>query len=168
MLLSLYFSRFLPNHPRPLSSFDTHARWQPVTQSAQSRWSYGKIEDCEQSSLKIDPPNPNPTPHLGGSSPNGPTFLHIHVYLTLWFAYLGQLGQGNTIRACACAGANQIAQEYRLLPADTRQQVTFVKSLVVENICMQETESLGLLSGVRSIKRTFEFSYTGSYFFTSL
>ena len=26
-----YFSRFLPNRPRPLSSFDTHARWQPVT-----------------------------------------------------------------------------------------------------------------------------------------
>ena len=35
--------------PRPLSSFDTHARWQPVTQSARSRRSYGKIEDCEQS-----------------------------------------------------------------------------------------------------------------------
>ena len=32
-----------------LSSFDTHARWQPVTQSARSRWSYGKIEDSEQS-----------------------------------------------------------------------------------------------------------------------
>ena len=44
----LFFS-LLPNHPRPLSSLDTHARWQPVTQSAQSRWSYGKIEDCEQS-----------------------------------------------------------------------------------------------------------------------
>ena len=43
------FSRFLPIHPRPLSSFDTHARWQPVTQSASSRRSYGKIEDCEQS-----------------------------------------------------------------------------------------------------------------------
>ena len=42
-------SRFLPNRPRPLSSFDTHARWQPVTQSARSRRSYGKIEDCEQS-----------------------------------------------------------------------------------------------------------------------
>ena len=41
--------RFLPNRPRPLSSFDTHARWQPVTQSARSRRSYGKIEDCEQS-----------------------------------------------------------------------------------------------------------------------
>ena len=27
----------------------THAKWQPVTQSARSRWSYGKIEDCEQS-----------------------------------------------------------------------------------------------------------------------
>ena len=46
-------SRFLPNHPRPLSSFDTHARWQPVTQSAQSRWSYGKIEDCEQSKNSV-------------------------------------------------------------------------------------------------------------------
>ena len=44
-----YFSRFLPNRPRPLSSFDTHLRWQPVTQSARSRRSYGKIEDCEQS-----------------------------------------------------------------------------------------------------------------------
>ena len=36
---------------RPLSSFDTHARWQPVTQSARSRRSYGKIEDCEQSNV---------------------------------------------------------------------------------------------------------------------
>ena len=35
--------------PRPLSSFDTHARWQPVTQSIRSRRSYGKIEDREQS-----------------------------------------------------------------------------------------------------------------------
>ena len=49
LLQSLYFSRFLPNRPRPLSSFDTHTRWQPITQSARSRWSYGKIEDCEQS-----------------------------------------------------------------------------------------------------------------------
>ena len=49
LLQSLYFSRFLPNCPRPLSSFDTHARWQPVTQSSRSRWSYGKIEDCEHS-----------------------------------------------------------------------------------------------------------------------
>ena len=37
------------SHPHPLGSFDTHARWQPVTQSARSRRSYGKIEDCEQS-----------------------------------------------------------------------------------------------------------------------
>ena len=28
---------------------DTHARKQPATQNARSRWSYGKIEDCEQS-----------------------------------------------------------------------------------------------------------------------
>ena len=35
--------------PRPLSSFDTHAKWQPVTQSIRSRRSYGKIEDREQS-----------------------------------------------------------------------------------------------------------------------
>ena len=48
-----YFSRFLPNRPRPLSSFDTHARWQPVTQSARSRRSYGKTEDCQQSKIKI-------------------------------------------------------------------------------------------------------------------
>ena len=34
---------------RTQSSFDTHATWQPVT-SARSRRSYGKIEDCEQSS----------------------------------------------------------------------------------------------------------------------
>ena len=32
-------------------NFDTHARWQPVTQSARSRRSYGKIEDCEQSNF---------------------------------------------------------------------------------------------------------------------
>ena len=49
----MYCGRFLPNHPRPLSSFDTYARWQPVTQSARSRWSYGKIEDCEQSTKQL-------------------------------------------------------------------------------------------------------------------
>ena len=36
--------------PCPLSGFDTHARWQPVTQSARSQRSYRKIGDCEQSS----------------------------------------------------------------------------------------------------------------------
>ena len=36
---------------RPLSSFDTHPRWQPVTQGARSRRCYAKIEDCEQSKL---------------------------------------------------------------------------------------------------------------------
>ena len=53
LLQSLYFSRFLPNCPLPpiVSSFDTHARWQPATQSARSRRSCGKIEDCEQSIL---------------------------------------------------------------------------------------------------------------------
>ena len=45
----LRLARFLLNCPRPLSSFDTHLRWKPVTQSARSRRSYGKIEDCEQS-----------------------------------------------------------------------------------------------------------------------
>ena len=39
------------NHPRPLSSFETHSRWQPVTQSTRSRRSYRKIEDCEQPKL---------------------------------------------------------------------------------------------------------------------
>ena len=42
-----------PKRPRPLSSFDTHARWQPVTQSALSRLCYGKIEDCEQSKIPL-------------------------------------------------------------------------------------------------------------------
>ena len=41
--------------PHPLSSFDTHVRWQPVTQSARSRRSYGKIEDCEQSIDTVKP-----------------------------------------------------------------------------------------------------------------
>ena len=41
----LNFSRFLLNRPRPLGSFDTRAR----TQSSRS---YGKIEDCEQGSIK--------------------------------------------------------------------------------------------------------------------
>ena len=36
------------------SSADTHATWQPVTQSTRSRRSYGKMEDCEQCSLKIN------------------------------------------------------------------------------------------------------------------
>ena len=41
---------FLPNRPRPPpSSFHTHTRRQPVTQSPRSRRSYGKIEDCEES-----------------------------------------------------------------------------------------------------------------------
>ena len=43
-----------------LSSFDTHARWQPVTQSSRSRWSYGKIEDCEKSTLPQTPTLPIP------------------------------------------------------------------------------------------------------------
>ena len=53
LLQSLYFSRLLPNRPLPLSSFDTHGRWQPLTQSARSRWSYGKIGDCEQSTIRV-------------------------------------------------------------------------------------------------------------------
>ena len=35
--------------PRPLSSFDIHARWRPVTQSIRSRRYHVKIGDCEQS-----------------------------------------------------------------------------------------------------------------------
>ena len=50
--------------PRPLSSFGTHARWQLVTQSARSRRSYGKIEDCEQSMIYCD----NNTKYLGHDS----------------------------------------------------------------------------------------------------
>ena len=37
--------------PRPLSRFDSHPRWSPVTQSARYRRSYGKIGDCEQSTF---------------------------------------------------------------------------------------------------------------------
>ena len=44
-----HVSRFPTNRPRPLGSVDTHARWQPVTQSPRSRRSYGKIKDCEKS-----------------------------------------------------------------------------------------------------------------------
>ena len=42
-----------PKPPPPHSSFDTHGWWQPVTQIARSRWSYGKIEDCEQSTANV-------------------------------------------------------------------------------------------------------------------
>ena len=35
----------------PLSSLDTHPRWQPVTHSARSRQSYGKMADWEQSEV---------------------------------------------------------------------------------------------------------------------
>ena len=44
-------SQTAPSPFRPLSSFDTHAGLQPVTQSARSRRSYGKIGDCEQSKI---------------------------------------------------------------------------------------------------------------------
>ena len=55
-----FFTDFLasfqtaPCNPSPLSSFDTHASWQPVTQSAWCRRYYGKIVDCEQSNVKLD------------------------------------------------------------------------------------------------------------------
>ena len=50
---NFFFSCFsLPSKPSPPpGSFDTHARWQPVTQSARSQRSYGKIKDCEQSRI---------------------------------------------------------------------------------------------------------------------
>ena len=42
----------LPPKPSPpLGSFDTHARWQPVTQSPRSRKSDRKIKDCEESRI---------------------------------------------------------------------------------------------------------------------
>ena len=49
MTVPLFFSLPPLNAPRPLSGFDTHPRWLPVTQSDRSRPSYGKIGDCEQS-----------------------------------------------------------------------------------------------------------------------
>ena len=51
----LFFS-LAPKPPLPLSSFDTHARWQTVTQSARSRWSYEKIEAVNSSlQFTVDP-----------------------------------------------------------------------------------------------------------------
>ena len=47
LLQSLYFYRFLPNRPFPLSSFDTHARWQPVRRAISRRF-HGKIGDSQQ------------------------------------------------------------------------------------------------------------------------
>ena len=54
LLQSLYFSRFLQNRPSPPSSFDSHVRWQPVTQSARSRQSYQTIGNCEQSNKPLN------------------------------------------------------------------------------------------------------------------
>ena len=48
-MAAIVIFKYIP--PPPLRSFDTHARWQPVTQIARSRQSYGKIEDCEQSTV---------------------------------------------------------------------------------------------------------------------
>ena len=39
----LFFLASSQTTPRPLSSFYTHPRWQPVTHSARSRRSYGKM-----------------------------------------------------------------------------------------------------------------------------
>ena len=50
----LFFS-LAPKPPLPLSSFDTHARWQTVTQSARSRWSYEKIEALNSLQFTVDP-----------------------------------------------------------------------------------------------------------------
>ena len=36
---------------RPFSRFGTHPRWLPVKKSSRSRRSYGKIGDCEQSTI---------------------------------------------------------------------------------------------------------------------
>ena len=49
LLLSIFLASSLAV-PRPVGRFDTHPKWPPVMQSACSRRSYGKIEDCEQSS----------------------------------------------------------------------------------------------------------------------
>ena len=40
---------FMYTVPCSLSRFDTHSRWPPITQSAQSQRYYGKIGYCEQS-----------------------------------------------------------------------------------------------------------------------
>ena len=52
----------------------------------------------------IPPHNPHPTLHLGGSSTNWPTFLHMYVYLTLGLpTWVNSVNEGNTIRTCAGA-----------------------------------------------------------------
>ena len=61
-----------PFHPQ--STFDTHPRWQLVTHSAQSRRSYGKIGDCEQSTR-----NPIRETVAREAPPWGPT-LHPFIY----------------------------------------------------------------------------------------
>ena len=53
MFFFFHVSRFPPNRPHPptLGSFDTHARWQPVTQRPRSPRSYRRMKDCEQSRI---------------------------------------------------------------------------------------------------------------------
>ena len=72
LLQSLYFYSFLPNHPRPLSSFDTRARWQPLRRAISQRF-HGKIGDCEQSTPSAPPPTRATVSHLhsgGGAFAN--------------------------------------------------------------------------------------------------
>ena len=73
--------------PRPLSSFDTHARWQHTMQSARSWQSYGKIKDCEQSRVTSSWPvlkpqgRDNPYDGLYGEAlPERCIFFRLQVY----------------------------------------------------------------------------------------
>ena len=49
---------FMCTVPHSLSRFDTHSRWPPITQSAESQRYYGKIGYCEQSNLWPTPKHP--------------------------------------------------------------------------------------------------------------
>ena len=101
LLQSLYFSRLLPNRPYPLSTFDTHARWQPVTQSARSRWSYGRIEDCEQSRSDTVPIFALPSKHKLRDQTNLVSIYLIksvvHLIVTLGLRRMAQLRVSNVL-----------------------------------------------------------------------
>ena len=68
-------SIFIPSSqttPRPLSSFDTRARWQPLRRAISQRF-HGKIGDCEQSTPSAPPPTRATVRHLhsgGGAFAN--------------------------------------------------------------------------------------------------
>ena len=68
------------------------ARWQPVTQSARSRQSYGKIGDCEQPRVKFQAKVRNAA-YLGhGLTQSVLKFAHpVSLHFLTFFAYCTNL-----------------------------------------------------------------------------